>query len=61
MAELRAAGTQRLFLEVEDGNDAALGLYRSLGAVPVGRREKYYDNGADAAIFSLALSARAAE
>ena len=56
MAELRAAGTQRLFLEVEDGNDAALGLYRSLGAVPVGRRDKYYDNGADAAIFSLALS-----
>ena len=56
MAELRAAGTQRLFLEVADGNDAALGLYRSLGAVPVGRRDKYYDNGADAAIFSLALS-----
>jgi ribosomal-protein-alanine N-acetyltransferase len=53
--ELRAAGAKRLFLEVEDGNKAALKLYRSLGAVPVGKRERYYESGADAAIFSLAL------
>ena len=52
---LRASGTKRLFLEVEDGNEAALRLYRSCGAEPVGRRQGYYAHGADAAIFSLAL------
>ena len=61
MAMLRAAGATRLFLEVEEGNAAALGLYRSLGAKPVGRRAGYYETGADAAIFSLALSASAAD
>jgi len=53
--ELRAAGAKQLFLEVDDGNEAALKLYRSLGAIPVGKREAYYEYGADAAIFSLAL------
>jgi ribosomal-protein-alanine N-acetyltransferase len=52
---LRASGAKRLFLEVADGNEAALRLYRSCGAAPVGRRQGYYDHGADAAIFSLAL------
>lgn len=54
-ALLRASGAKRLFLEVEDGNEAALQLYRSFGAVPVGQRPGYYEHGADAAIFSLAL------
>jgi [ribosomal protein S18]-alanine N-acetyltransferase len=58
---LQEAGATRLFLEVGEGNDAALGLYRSLGANPVGRRARYYESGADAAIFSLALSASAAD
>jgi len=53
--ELRRAGGKHLFLEVEEGNEAALGLYRSLGAEPVGRRPGYYEHGVDAAIFSLAL------
>lgn len=52
---LREAGAKTLFLEVEEGNEAALRLYRSLGAIPVGKRERYYESGADAAIFSLAL------
>ena len=52
---LRASGAKRLFLEVEDGNEAALRLYRSCGAEPVGHRQGYYDHGADAAIFGLAL------
>ena len=52
---LRASGAKRLFLEVEDGNEAALRLYRSCGAEPVGHRQGYYDHGAHAAIFSLAL------
>lgn len=55
MAVLRASGTKQLFLEVDEGNDAAIALYRSLGAVEVGRRPTYYEHGADAAMFSLAL------
>jgi [ribosomal protein S18]-alanine N-acetyltransferase len=55
VAALRAAGAKQLFLEVEDGNEAALKLYRSFGAIPVGKRDGYYEHGADAAIFSLAL------
>lgn len=54
-AGLRRAGGRCLFLEVEAGNEAALQLYRSLGAVPIGRRPGYYEHGADAAMFSLAL------
>lgn len=55
IALLRASGVTRLYLEVEDGNEAALKLYRAFGAVPVGKRPRYYEHGADAAIFSLAL------
>jgi len=55
MTELRRAGAKTLFLEVADGNAAALGLYQSFGAAAVGRRPRYYAHGADAAIFSLAL------
>jgi ribosomal-protein-alanine N-acetyltransferase len=55
IAVLAASGAKRLYLEVEDGNEAALTLYRALGAVPVGRRSGYYEHGADASIFSLAL------
>ncbi len=56
MDALRTSGAKRLFLEVEEGNLAALQLYRSLGAIPVGRRPGYYRHGVDATIFSLALS-----
>ena len=52
---LRGAGSTRLFLEVDQGNSAARGLYQSLGAVVVGRRPRYYEHGANADIFSLAL------
>jgi ribosomal-protein-alanine N-acetyltransferase len=52
---LHGAGSKRLFLEVDQGNSAARGLYQSLGAVVVGRRPRYYEHGADADIFSLAL------
>jgi ribosomal-protein-alanine N-acetyltransferase len=60
-AALRDSGAKCLFLEVEEGNAAALALYRSLGAKAVGHRPGYYDSGADAAIFSLALSPSAAD
>lgn len=52
---LRSAGSKWLFLEVDQGNSAARDLYQSLGAVAVGRRPRYYEHGADADIFSLAL------
>ncbi len=52
---LRKAGAKWLFLEVDEANEAARGLYQSLGAVAVGRRPRYYEHGADADIFSLAL------
>jgi ribosomal-protein-alanine N-acetyltransferase len=52
----RSAGAASLYLEVEDGNHAALHLYRSFGAISVGNRPRYYENGGDAAILSLALS-----
>jgi ribosomal-protein-alanine N-acetyltransferase len=55
VSALREAGAKTLFLEVDEGNEAALALYRKLGAQPVGRRDGYYEHGADAAIFSLAL------
>ena len=55
IASLREAGAKRLFLEVETGNESARGLYQSLGAVAVGLRPRYYEHGADADIFSLAL------
>jgi ribosomal-protein-alanine N-acetyltransferase len=55
-AGLRGGGAKQLFLEVEDGNTPARELYLALGAEPVGRRTRYYENGADAAIFCLALS-----
>ena len=55
IARLRLAGITQLFLEVESGNQAAEGLYRGFGAESVGRRQAYYEHGADASIFSLAL------
>ncbi len=55
ISALRKAGAKRLFLEVEEGNAPARGLYQGLGAVVVGRRPRYYEHGADADIFSLAL------
>jgi ribosomal-protein-alanine N-acetyltransferase len=55
MAMLAESGAKQLLFEVEEGNDAAVEIYRSLGATVVGRRARYYEHGADAVIFSLAL------
>jgi ribosomal-protein-alanine N-acetyltransferase len=54
-ARVRAAGARQIFLEVDEANASARGLYQSLGAVVVGRRKRYYEHGADADILSLAL------
>jgi [ribosomal protein S18]-alanine N-acetyltransferase len=42
LERLRGLGVLELFLEVEDGNRAAVGFYRGFGFVTVGRREGYY-------------------
>ena len=49
LARLAAEGVTTSFLEVEEGNAAALALYGRLGYAQVGRRRGYYaDGGADA-------------
>lgn len=42
LAQLAARGVRRLFLEVEEGNAAAIALYHRFGFATVGRREGYY-------------------
>ena len=42
-------------LEVRPGNRTALGLYRSHGFEPVGRRRDYYGPGEDALLMTLEL------
>lgn len=43
-----AAGVRRVLLEVEVGNDAAIGLYERFGFVRNGNRPNYYGLGIDA-------------
>lgn len=40
--DARAQGTETLFLEVRDGNGAAMALYRAGGFRVIGRRRDYY-------------------
>ncbi len=49
------AGAQKLFLEVDAGNQAALALYRKSGFLEIGRRRAYYRDGADALTMQLKL------
>ena len=51
----RRAEAKRLFLEVADDNAAALALYRRLGFVEVGRRQRYYERPAVPAVDALVL------
>lgn len=55
LKEARQAKVERVFLEVDDGNDAAIGLYRKAGFEPFGRRRGYYRNGADAIVMRKTL------
>lgn len=45
--EARERGVQRLFLEVRQSNDRAIGLYRSAGFTIAGMRKNYYAIPAD--------------
>ena len=42
LRQLHADRVARVFLEVDEGNQAAIGLYRRLGFAEVGRRPSYY-------------------
>ncbi|MCB4821929.1 GNAT family N-acetyltransferase [Roseicella aerolata] len=50
LAGAAARGAEAMFLEVAAGNAAALALYRGLGFAEVGRRRRYYADGADALV-----------
>lgn len=52
----RERGAVVLSLEVREGNDAAISLYRRLGFHEVGRRKRYYDNGEDAVLMDIHIS-----
>lgn len=55
LAELPLAGVRRLFLEVDAGNAAAIGLYRSFGFAEVGRRQSYYRRADGSAATALVM------
>ena len=42
--ETRSRGGETMFLEVEEGNAAAIGLYRKLGFAKVAERKGYYSD-----------------
>jgi ribosomal-protein-alanine N-acetyltransferase len=46
-------GCTRLFLEVRADNEAALALYQQAGFIRMGRRNRYYPDGADAITMRL--------
>ncbi len=48
--------TEKIFLEVREGNDAVITLYKSFGFEEISRRKKYYQaTGEDALIMCLEL------
>jgi ribosomal-protein-alanine N-acetyltransferase len=51
-------GAQRMMLEVDETNEAALGLYRSVGFEEISRRRDYYGKGIDAVVMELASIGR---
>lgn len=59
IADAKAAGAERMLLEVRVDNDAALALYRSIGFERMGLRRRYYQpEGVDAYTMSLELRPR---
>jgi len=56
VAAARARGAARLTLEVSAANARALIFYKRAGAVVVGRRPKFYNDGSDAILMDLPLA-----
>ncbi|MCP4318420.1 MAG: GNAT family N-acetyltransferase [Hyphomicrobiales bacterium] len=55
LRHLRAEGTPSLFLEVDEGNDAAITLYRKIGFSKVAERAAYYDQDSGARTAALVM------
>lgn len=55
-----ARGADRMLLEVESENEAALGLYTALGFQPIARRSDYYAPGLHALVMELPLGRESA-
>ncbi len=55
MAKAAELGATTMFLEVDTDNRAALALYTAAGFSQVGRRKRYYANGADALVLQRNL------
>lgn len=55
------SGAIAMFLEVDDGNQAAVSLYRSANFAVVGRRRAYYADGGDALVMRRDLNSAGAE
>lgn len=55
VAEARARACDRMLLEVEAGNSAALALYGRLGFVEIARRAAYYGADRDALVMERRL------
>jgi ribosomal protein S18 acetylase RimI-like enzyme len=53
---LADAGATELLLEVSPTNTPAIKLYQSLGYSVIGKRDRYYSNGEDAAVMRLVIS-----
>lgn len=57
LAQGRASGARRVFLEVRESNVAAIAFYQAHGFAPAGRRPRYYsDPPEDALVLSLQLA-----
>lgn len=54
-ASARSRGCVKVTLEVSERNRPALALYERLGGRVVGRRPKFYNDGADALLMDLPL------
>ena len=52
----RARGAARLTLEVSGANARAILFYKRAGAVVVGRRAKFYNDGSDAILMDFPLA-----
>lgn len=57
LAQARARGAERCFLEVAETNDAARALYCAAGFTEVGRRKGYYRRHGHAPVDALVLEA----